>query len=387
MEKVIYNVVYNRKNRLLQNGKALIQIEAYLKGKKRYFSTKIYITPDQWDWKHRRIKGHPNQITLNKQVKDFISELENAELNRRLAGKPFSLDFLVEYTKGNIKSSFIDFSLYECDNSNLQRTTKVDHKTTFRHLSDFRNEIRFDQVTFELLSDFEKHLKAKGLHQNTIKKMFAVIRKYVNLAIDKEYIDLNKYPFRKFRVKSVKSNREYLTPEELESIEKIRLKPHQEYLQLALDKFLFAVYTGLRFSDVNAITTDNLILNDGNEWLILEMQKVKEQVRIPVYLLFEGKALDIIYKYAGPEKVIFPFQNNQVVNLHVAEIARIAKIKKRVTFHVARHTQATYLLYKGVNITTVQKLLGHKRLETTQIYGKVMDITLINELQNVTFSR
>jgi Arm domain-containing DNA-binding protein len=104
MDKVIYNVVYNRKNRLLQNGKALIQIEAYLKGKKRYFSTKIYITPDQWDWKHRRIKNHSNQITLNKQVRDFVNELEEAELARRQSGNIFTLDYLSEFVKGSVKN-------------------------------------------------------------------------------------------------------------------------------------------------------------------------------------------------------------------------------------------------------------------------------------------
>jgi site-specific recombinase XerD len=247
--------------------------------------------------------------------------------------------------------------------------------------------VKFDEVTFDLLSSFEKHLKSKELNANTIKKMFSYIRKYVNLAIDKEHIELNKYPFRKFKVKSVQSNREFLTPEELERIEGIRLNSSQEYLQLALDKFLFAVYTGLRYSDVSALTTDNLIVNDENEWIVLEMKKVKEQIRIPVYLLFDGKALDIFYKYAGPEKVIFPHQSNQLLNSHIASLAKIAEISKRVTFHVARHTTATILLYKGVNITTVQKLLGHKRLETTMIYGKVMDITMVKELQNISFSR
>jgi site-specific recombinase XerD len=89
----------------------------------------------------------------------------------------------------------------------------------------------------------------------------------------------------------------------------------------------------------------------------------------------------------GKEITVFPYLGNTAVNNYLREICKLAEINKKVTFHVARHTQATYLLYKGVNITTVQKLLGHRRLETTQIYGKVMDMTIINELQNVSFSR
>lgn len=49
--------------------------------------------------------------------------------------------------------------------------------------------------------------------------------------------------------------------------------------------------------------------------------------------------------------------------------------------HTARHTNATLLIYKGVNITTVQKLLGHKNVRTTQIYAMVMDRTLVHDLE------
>ena len=53
MEKVIYNLVFNRKKQLNAEGKALIQVEAYLNRQKRYFSTKVYVKPCQWDNKRR----------------------------------------------------------------------------------------------------------------------------------------------------------------------------------------------------------------------------------------------------------------------------------------------------------------------------------------------
>ena len=57
-------------------------------------------------------------------------------------------------------------------------------------------------------------------------------------------------------------------------------------------------------------------------------------------------------------------------------------IKKKVTFHVARHTNATLLVYYGVNITTVQKLLGHKNVRTTEVYAEILDKTIVRDLQN-----
>ncbi len=160
-----------------------------------------------------------------------------------------------------------------------------------------------------------------------------------------------------------------------------------EAYKLALDKYLFSLYTGLRFSDISELKPQSLVLEEGKEWLVLNTKKTSEPVRIPIHLLFEGRALDIFYNYVGSGVTVFPFQYNHLLNADLKKVIEHAGIKKKITFHTARHTTATFLLYKGVNITTVQKLLGHRRIETTQIYGKVMDMTLLNDLKNVSYSR
>ncbi len=387
MEKVLYNTVFNRKNLLLPNGTALIQIEAYERGKKKYFSTKVYITPEQWDKKHRNIKNHPNQISLNKQIKDFANSLENAEMQRRQSGKPFTLDYLSEFVNGNCSNSFVEFCTRELQNAKIRHNTVVEHRTTIKYLKQFKKDVMIDGITFEYLTDFELFLSKKQQHKNTIAKHLMTVRRYVNLAINKELFDLNKYPFRKFKIKKVKTKRDYLTPDELERLENFILPDELKECRLSLDKYLFACYTGLRYSDVSALRPENLVMEDGKEWLNLTMKKTEEAIRLPIYLPVFSKALDFIYSYIGKQLTIFPFQQNRAINNDLKAIAIAAEVNKKVTFHTARHTQATILLYKGVNITTVQKLLGHKRIETTQIYSKVMDMTIINELKNVSFSR
>ena len=76
MEKVIYNLVFNRKKLLNADGKALIQVEAYLNRQKKYFSTKVYVKPCQWDSKRRMVKNHPNMDSLNQYLSDYVSNLE-----------------------------------------------------------------------------------------------------------------------------------------------------------------------------------------------------------------------------------------------------------------------------------------------------------------------
>lgn len=387
MDKAMYNSVFNRKNRLLPNGTALIQIEAYMRGKKKYFSTKIYIAPEQWDFKHRTIKNHPNQISLNKQIRDFVTILEDAEMKRRQSGKPFTLEYLNQFLQGNCSGSFTEFCNREIKNEKLSENTKSGYKTTIKYLEEFKKDVHFDGVNFEYLNEFEQFLRKKGMLKNTIAKHFITVRRYVNLAINKELLDLNKYPFRTFKIQKAKTTRDYLTPEELHKLECFRVPADMVKCQTALDKYIFSCYTGLRYSDMSALKPENLILEDGKEWLKFTMIKTGVEVRLPIHLPVFTKALDIIYNYISEKPTIFPDQTNDEINEDLKAIATKAKINKKVTFHTARHTQATLLLYKGVSITTVQKLLGHKRLETTQIYGKVMDMTMIKELQNVSLSR
>ena len=99
MEKVIYNLVFNRKKKLNAEGKALIQVEAYLCGRKRYFSTKVYVRPCQWDNKRRVVKNHPNMNALNAFLQDCVMELEREELEKRRLNGGFTLkDLLAEKT-------------------------------------------------------------------------------------------------------------------------------------------------------------------------------------------------------------------------------------------------------------------------------------------------
>jgi site-specific recombinase XerD len=326
-------------------------------------------------------------MKLNRQIADFVAKLQGVELDRRNAGKPFTLDILTEFLKGRFTNSFTEFVKNEIEaDRTAAPATRIGQLTTLKALQKFKKDIIFDELTFELLSDFERFLFNERLSVNTVNKYFRHVRKFVNLAINKDLFDLNRYPFRKFHAKSETTTREYLTPEDLQAFESMQLPPEQIHLQKTLDMFLFSCYTGLRFSDISALSKDEIQTIDGNKWIILTMQKTNEQIRIPLYLLFDGKPIEILNRYTQADrKYIFDDLTNQYVNRCLKELATIAGIKKTVTFHTARHTQATFLLYKGVNITTVQKLLGHKKLQTTQIYSKVMDKTVISELQAVKF--
>lgn len=108
--------------------------------------------------------------------------------------------------------------------------------------------------------------------------------------------------------------------------------------------------------------------------------KTDTEIRLPLSLLFEGKAVDIISKYTEIT-YLAKIPGNHDSNVLLSEIIKTVKINKKVTWHTARHTCATLLVYQGVPITTVQKILGHSSIRTTQIYSEIMPRTIVSDLK------
>ena len=157
--------------------------------------------------------------------------------------------------------------------------------------------------------------------------------------------------------------------EELINIENLKLGKKHKQLEKTKDAFLFCCYAGLRYSDFVNLTSENIVEIHNETWLIYRTVKTNTEVRLPLYLLFEGKGIYILHKYQKDYHCFFSLRDNSNVNKELLIISKLAGISKRISFHTARHTNATLLIYNGVNITTVQKLLGHTSVKTTQVYA------------------
>ncbi len=382
MEKIVYRLIYNRKKELNKKGTALVQVEAYQNRRKRYFSTKIYLYPNQWDAKKCLVKNHPNAEALNHMIYAFMSEIEEKELKLWQQGHTPSLTTLREVMLDPKKeiASFLAFYKREVTLSSLKESTKFNHLTTYYLLKVYKSDLSFKELTFEFVSGFEYFLKSKEYHVNTIAKHMKHLKRYVNIAINKEHIDIQQYAFRKYKIKSIDSKHTHLSPEELGVLENLVLENRYAKLSQTLDAFLFCCYVGLRYSDFINLTPDNLVKVENKTWLIYKSVKTSIEVRLPVYLLFGGRGINILRKYKKNTSLFFQLRSNSNVNKELLILTKLAGLSKRVSFHTARHTNATLLIYSGVNITTVQTLLGHKSVKTTQVYTNIMDMTIVKDL-------
>jgi integrase len=358
MRKIYYQPIYNRKKKLNAQGKALLQVEAYLEKRKIYFSTHIYLSPEQWDNKRKLICKHPHAEALNYQVKEFLIQLESKELSLWKEGKVITLERLKEEFGIKKNKSFLDFILKDITDSPYKQSTKQNLLSTYALLTKFKDNINFKELTTEFVFDFERFLFGSNLQTNTVAKHMKHFKTFVNLAIDKGYLTLNDYPFRRYRIKTLKSKHTFLLPDELEKLESLELTGKSVTYRHSLEAFLFCCYTGLRYSDFTQLSEKNIVFIENRPWIIFTTIKTGAEVRLPLALLFGGKGWKLLRKHQKRLNEFLNLKANSTVNKDLIRIGKLAGIQKHFSFHSARHTNATLLIYKGVNITTVQKLLG-----------------------------
>tara|TARA_R110002049_G_scaffold183243_1_gene351176 strand:+ start:360 stop:1301 length:942 start_codon:yes stop_codon:yes gene_type:complete len=286
---------------------------------------------------------------------------------------------LIEYHNGNMVHV-------------LKPGTMKNYYTTEKYLKRFlkskfkQEDIYLKQLNYRFILDFEHFLrrctdnkKRLCLNNNGVMKHLERFKKMVNLAVKLEWV--NKNPFDRFQLKFNKFDRVFLTQRELNLIKKTEFK--QDRLQQVKDCFVFSCYTGLSYVDVKELTRDKITKGiDDRNWIYTKREKTDELVKIPIL----PQAWGILEKYRDypTNNGLLPICSNQKVNTYLKEIAGACGVHKNITFHVARHTFATtVMLSNGVPIETVSKLLGHTKLSTTQIYAKVVESKISEDIGNL----
>ncbi len=393
MEKVRYRFVYNRSGFLCVNGTALIQIEAYQDGKRKYFSTNIYIKPCQWDRAREEIRNHPNATGLNMMIYDARNKLEAMEIELWRNGNEVRLDRLVDlarqrgYCKSECRNSDVTVSTLMnryIDTSLNRPSTKSNKMTTLKLLDEFRPNLHISEINIPFIKGFEKWMKDRGCAINTIAKHLTHLKTFLNSAENQGVMAHGQNPFNSIKITHDSYHSSYLSPAELELLEQYSRCMHRRPLDneaKCLDAFLFCCYTGMRYSDFIRLSSANFDLRSKESWLSYKSVKTGIDVKIPLGLMFEGKGLELIERYGDDLLEFFNLPSNAVTDRVLKKAYHKAGLEKHISFHSSRHTNATILLYKGVSVTTVQKLLGHKNIRTTMRYCAVMDMTIVRELK------
>jgi site-specific recombinase XerD len=383
-----------------KNDQATVFARISVNGRRCEISLKKKVNPQNWDDVKGKARGTKEEIRkLNEHIERVRTIIADGYHELVQQKKVITVDAVKSLFLGADDNEITLIKLSEYHNTEMKDKladgTMKNYYTTQKYITKFlkekyhRNDISLAELNYKFILDFESYLSKhqpkdhqKPLHNNGIMKHIERLCKMVNMAVIMDW--LAKDPFAKYRQHFDKVERFYLTKEELLAIEKKKFTI--ERLQVVKDLFLFSCYTGLAYIDTMNLTAGNIIKGiDGNDWLITSRQKTDTDVRIPLL----PQAEELIKKYKDHPKAanhgtLFPVISNQKTNAYLKEIADLCNINKAITFHIARHTFATTItLSNGVPIESVSKMLGHTTIRSTQVYAKVVEQKLSEDMQNL----
>jgi site-specific recombinase XerD len=238
------------------------------------------------------------------------------------------------------------------------------------------HDIPAKEVNYQFVGDFEAYLYSHyNYAQNTVITILKKFRHIIELGINKDWIIKN--PFREYKLRWQDVPRGFLTQEEIDTLIDFRFE--KTYLEKTRDIFIFCAFTGLSYKDVKNLSYDNIQSSfEGKLWIKGRRKKTDVEYKIP--LLNIPKMIMEKYRGTAKDNLVLPVYHAIIYNKHLKEMAKVCGITKRMSSHLARHTFATLTLTQGVSIESVSKMLGHSNINTTQIYSKVTENKVGNEM-------
>lgn len=373
-----------------KNNLSNIYARITLNGKRANLSLKQKTDINLWDPKRQKVKGNSKSA---REINFYLDETKSkiVQCYRDLISQERAID--VELVKarflGEDKTKYTLSDIIDYHNatmgSKLSKKTLCHYRTSQKYLLAYiekkynKEDFYLQELNYSFVLGFESFLRnyrpnhyQGKIGNNAVMKHIQRLRRMITLAYHIEWIDRD--PFVKFKPTLEKKEREFLTDEELQSI--INFSTDIERLDVVKDLFLFSCYSGISYSDIMSLSENNLKQGvDGDLWIIAKRNKTGTPFKIPILPLIES----LIEKYKIHPRTqstnkLMPNISNQRLNSYLKEIADLCNIKKNLTFHMARHTFATTVtLSNGVPIETVSKILGHTKISTTQIYARVIE--------------
>ena len=336
-------------------------------------------------WVSGRAKGKSTEaIEINRRLDEMRASAINIyrdmsavrervpaeEVKCLLLGMAFGQETLLDY--------FCSFIEHFEKRVGVNRAAKSAHtyRCAYEHAARFLSErLRVPDVPFSALDrsfidKFDLYLRTeRKLAPNTIVLYMSRLHTVINKAIAAGIITAD--PFAGYEPPRPERRRRYLTREELQRLMATPL--HSPRLYLIRDLFLFSCYTGISYGDMCRLTAANLeTAEDGTVWIQAAREKTNVVFEIPLLDL----SLHLIDKYrdTAPDCKLLPMYGNSELNKGLKQLATVCGIDRKLTFHMARHNFGTHItLSLGVPIETVSRMMGHRRLMTTQIYAHVTD--------------
>jgi len=376
-----------------RDGRLPLMCRITIDGESTTFSCRKRLPAELWDAQRAELTGDDDESTL---INEEITQLREQLVSDYAAimkeyGK-VRPKWLKDVTLGTPEKQELLLYFFKKHNEDYRKMVGYGrsqrscqrYEVVARHLRDFIKQeynlpdIRFRYITRHFINKFEIWLRSCKKFRNNTVWIYMITFKHI-LSLARSSGMMRSDPFAGYKNRFEQVDRGYLTEHELAALMQLPTEPGTG--RTVRDLFVFAAFTGLSYSDVKALRWANVKqMFDGKTWIVTRRRKTNTPSNIRLF----DVPLRILERYGEPGRdPIFSIPSNSCCNDYLIGFAEQCGIQTRLTFHIARHTFATLSLSKGMPIETLSSILGHTSIRTTQIYAKITNQKISEDMESL----
>ena len=383
---------YINRSKVKANGTTAIMCRITIDGKKSVFATGHYCYPDDWKAKIGEVKD----IRTNTMLNDLRARIETAYENLlRDAGMVTAEMLKNEITSVAVTPTTLLKAGEEARERLRIRAEVIDSTSSYRQskstqaylheylLSLNMRDIAFEDIIEEFGWGYKLYLKGKGCGAGHINHCLTWLNRLIYVAVDREIIRFNPLadiPYEKKPDYKLK----HISRAELQWIME---HPMSDRLQeLTRRAFIFSAFTGLSYVDMQRLRPSNIgVTADGRYFIRINRKKTDVEAFVPLHPVAER--ILALYNTTDESRPIFPLPNRNMIWYCIHEIGIMAGVKENLSYHDSRHTFGTLMLSAGIPIESISKMMGHTSIRTTQIYARVTDDKISEDMDKLIEKR
>ena len=382
MSNVKFN--YFLKNNPNNKRELPIVMTIIMSGERTQMFTGLWTVKSKWNQKYSKVIGtDPDSKSINDTLLSFISRGRRVVNELVVSGKPFNPNTVKDKLKNGFSKNLKTIESYNLFLERMERkipskytrSTYVKYLNTKLRVEEFikhytkRNDIFLYELDSEFMENFDLWLRDKyKVAHNTVYKTYQRFTRFIRLEVSNGNLD--RYPFPNYSIKMIQKQGHYLSFEDIEKLENLVVDLPRLYHVKHL--FLFSVYTGLAYADMNKLSKKDLYTDDeGMMWIKTYRQKSKSRVSVPL-ISNAVKSLQILTNgdFQIQKGKLLPMKSNVRLNYEIKQICSMSRIKdyEKVTWHSARRSTSSIMMKAGIPLQILQKVLSHKSLSTSLMY-------------------
>lgn len=391
---ITQKIVFDRRKTASRTREGIIEIRVIIDRKAIYLSTGVRVHKNEWA--AGMIVNRPDAEVLNQRLAIMSEKVGRAVNNAVKQSVKLDTESVKQAVWQFVESqsdepTFVSWCEKQIPLLGISDGTAKHYKPLITKLTEYGKMNKWQDLTVENIANFDAWLhqqtkplsdarrkagaKPEKLSDSGIYNYHKCLKALLNRALSFGKIDANPYDRMKRKFKrGERENPEYLTEDEMKRFEAVIL-PQGSELDVVHDLFIFQMYTGLPYSDMQAFDASDYKY-DGEAW-----KRIGERIKtgVPYVSQLLPPAVKVLEKYGWE----IPQLSNADYNRHLKALGQMAGIKTRLHSHLARHTFATWMLSHDIPIEHVSKMLGHTNITQTQRYAKVRAQSVYDDFSKV----